>query len=281
MYRNWIRLGCVLAAAISTRSYAHDFWIEPATFRPAPGGEVAVALRVGEHFKGEPVTRKNEKIKVFSIFGPGSTFDEEIPGADGSDPAGVARVERPGLYVIGYYNHPSRIELEPAEFEAYLKEEGLDAIIAERTRRGESDKSAREVYSRCAKAIIAAGDAAAEGSDRRLGLPLELTPQRNPYSLRPGGELSVRLTHQDKPLAGAKVFAMRQSAADAAQSATSDADGRVTFKLDQPGIWMVKCVHMVRADPSADADWESFWASLTFELPVGGQDAESKTGATP
>ncbi len=281
MYRNWICLGCVLAAVISTRSHAHDFWIEPATFRPAAGGEVSIALRVGENFKGEPVTRKNEKIKVFSIFGPGSTPGEEIPGADGADPAGVARVERPGLYVIGYHNHPSRIELEPAEFEAYLKEDGLDAIITERTKRGESDKSAREIYSRCAKAIVAADGSSADGYDRSLGLPLELTPQRNPYSLRPGGELTVRLTHRDKPLAGAKVFAMRQSAADAAQSATSDADGRVTFKLDQPGVWMVKCVHMFRAPADADADWESLWASLIFELLGGGQDAESKTGATP
>jgi uncharacterized GH25 family protein len=270
-----------LAAVISTRSHAHDFWIEPATFRPATGGEVSIALRVGEHFKGEPVKRKNEKIKVFSIFGPGSSESRDVAGADDSDPAGVVRIDRPGLYVIGYHNHPSRIELEPAEFEAYLKEDGLDAIIAERTRRGESDKSAREIYSRCAKTIVAADGAGADGYDRSFGFPLELTPQQNPYSLRPGSELAVRLTYRDKPLAGAKVFAVSRDAPDAAMSAESDAEGRTTFRLKQPGVWLIKCVHMFRAPADADADWESLWASLTFELPGGGQDAESKTGVTP
>jgi hypothetical protein len=29
-------------------------------------------------------------------------------------------------------------------------------------------------------------------------------------------------------------------------------------------MWLVKSVHMI---PGAKADWESYWASLTFELP--------------
>ena len=33
------------------------------------------------------------------------------------------------------------------------------------------------------------------------------------------------------------------------------------------GVWLVKAVHMVPLPKGQDADWESFWASLTFELP--------------
>jgi uncharacterized GH25 family protein len=50
-------------------------------------------------------------------------------------------------------------------------------------------------------------------------------------------------------------------------SARSDKDGRVRFRLPRAGMWMVKAVHMIAAQPDAQADWQSFWASLTFDLP--------------
>jgi hypothetical protein len=37
--------------------------------------------------------------------------------------------------------------------------------------------------------------------------------------------------------------------------------------LSKSGAWLVKAVHMVPARADAGADWESVWASLTFELP--------------
>jgi uncharacterized GH25 family protein len=46
----------------------------------------------------------------------------------------------------------------------------------------------------------------------------------------------------------------------------SDAKGRVTFKLPKRGVWLIKSVQMIPAPPASNADWESLWASLTFEL---------------
>ena len=48
-------------------------------------------------------------------------------------------------------------------------------------------------------------------------------------------------------------------------------DGQIlettTFDLTPPGVWLVKAVHMVPAPAASGADWESLWASLTFEVP--------------
>ena len=60
----WSALVFLLAAETAA---AHDFWIEPSTFRPAPGEEFTVALRVGEHFRGEPVPRDERRIKKFFL----------------------------------------------------------------------------------------------------------------------------------------------------------------------------------------------------------------------
>ena len=43
--------------------------------------------------------------------------------------------------------------------------------------------------------------------------------------------------------------------------------GRVRLRLPSHGRWLIKAVHMVPAGDAAQADWQSLWASLTFEIP--------------
>lgn len=244
---------------------AHDFWIVPATFRPEVGATLAVALRVGEHFRGEPVRRDRTRIERFFALGP--TGEKPVVGRHGGEPAGLVRIDAPGLWIVGYRSRPTPISLAAEAFESYLSEEGLERIIELRAARGESRKEGREVFSRSAKALIAAGSGG-EGHDRRLGLTLELVPEKNPYALGPGVELPVRLLYQGSPLAGALVVAMNADEPDTRLSARSGPEGRVVFRLGRDGVWLVKAVQMVAAAPESRADWESVWASLTFELPA-------------
>jgi uncharacterized GH25 family protein len=104
-------------------------------------------------------------------------------------------------------------------------------------------------------------------ADRALGFPLELVAERNPYALRAGVELPVRLTWKSRPLAGALVVAMNRLNPAAKQCARSDRHGRVRLRLPSSGMWLIKAVHMTPAPPDSNADWSSYWASLTFELP--------------
>jgi hypothetical protein len=39
--------------------------------------------------------------------------------------------------------------------------------------------------------------------------------------------------------------------------------------LGQPGLWRISAVHMTRAPDGVDAEWDSLWASLTFEMSSG------------
>ena len=80
--------------------------------------------------------------------------------------------------------------------------------------------------------------------------------------------MPVRLYYGGKPLKGALVMALQKDRPEPGLSARSDAQGRVRLRLDRPGVWLVKAVHMVPAGKETGADWESFWASLTFEVPV-------------
>lgn len=275
---------CLLLAA--TPVFAHDFWIEPDSFRPRAGSVVAVRLRVGQNFDGEPVPRADHLIERFVLVT--DVGEAPIVGPDAGEPAGRMRLESPGPAIIGYRSLTTAIELEAAKFEAYLTDEGLEAVIKTRAQRGDSAKPGKEIYSRCAKSLLAVMPAAGTGAgarpaagtppgskkkgrpplfERALGFTLEIVPLADPYRMKPGASLPVRILHEGKPIGGVLVVAMNAEEPARKISVRSDKSGRASLVLARPGVWMVKAVHIRPAPAASGADWESLWASLTFEVP--------------
>lgn len=261
------RLSVLVVAAIALNHaslMAHDMWIQPTTFSPEPGQIVGMRLRVGQDLLGDPLPRDPGLIKQFVVEDAGGR--KPVVGRDGGDPAGFVRVAAPGLFVVGYWSNPSAVELEAEKFNQYVKEEGLDAVAALRARRNETGAKARELFSRCAKSLVVSGSAGDAQGDRPLGFTLELVAERNPYAIGAGQDLPIRLTYENRPLAGALVVAMNRQNPSEKLSARTDSAGRVRFRLRPGGMWLVKAVHMIPAPAGANAEWASFWASLTFEL---------------
>ncbi len=256
-----MRLGVfVLLAALPASSLlAHDFWIEPSTFRPALGQNVAVALRVGQDFLGDPVPRSTELFDTFTV--RDAAGERNVFGFERRDPAGILRFDAPGLAIIGYRSKGNPLELPAAKFEEFLKLEGLERISTLRASRGESQKPDREMFYRYAKSIVACGGKAA-GFDRPFGYRFEIVPQTDPTA---SGPLRVRVLLDGKPRAGVLVTALHRDDPEARLAARTDASGRATFALPKAGVWLVKSVEMTPAPAGSDFDWEGLWASLTFE----------------
>ncbi len=258
----------VAALALTAPLSAHDFWIEPSTFRPAVGSVLTVRIVVGQRFRGEPLPRNPALIEKFVLVTDAG--ESPVAGRPAAEPAGAVRIDRPGLALIAYRSLDSPVSLEAAKFEDYLRDEGLEAVIAARAKRGDSQKPSRELFSRSAKALVAAGGSGsgASGFDRVLGLTLELVPEKNPYGVKAGGELPVRVLYDGKPLAGALVAALPYENPEQKVAQRSDAQGRVTLRLPREGVWLIKAVHMVPVVEDPSFDWRSIWASLTFEVPA-------------
>lgn len=246
---------------------AHDFWIEPSSYEVKLGARVALRLRVGESFQGTRVVRSGEHISRFISAGLGG--ETAIDGVEGIDPAGFFQPAEPGFHVVGYFSNPTFIELQAAKFEEYLREEGLDQIVELRRERGDSSNPGRELFSRCAKTLIRAGDSdAPSGFDRSLGFPLEIVPLTNPYAAGSAQSLSVRLSYRGAPVEGGLVVATHRVGESSALQVRTDAEGGAVLELGRAGIWLINAVHMVPAGAGSGADWHSWWASLTFRIPA-------------
>jgi uncharacterized GH25 family protein len=252
-----------------TMATAHDFWIEPSTFSPANGARLDIRLCVGDGIEGWPLARNDQRIERFGVIG--RSGEQPLLGIDGTDPAGIARLQTSGGHIVAFESKHSLASMPADEFSAYLQEKGLERILMLRERRGESQRGARDAYSRHAKALIRVGESQEKLVDRAIGLELELIAELE----RPSQERTFQLLHEGKPLADALVTATLLGAAASDVHARTDEHGRATLSLQAAGAWRVAAVHMIEARDSVGADWESLWASLTFELSAHGSIARS------
>ena len=227
---------------------AHDFWIEPSTFRPSVPSTVTASLRVGEDFEGDRVPRRSSRIESFVV--RDAAGERPVAGLEGRDPAGVVRIERDGSAVIGYRGRPYPHEISRAKFEQFLREEGIDGI------RPRGNRPQRERFQRFAKSILGSEDAI-------LGFPFELVIEGD----------AVRVLYERKPLANVHVAALSRDGRRLA--ARTDSSGAVRLPLDR-GVWLIKSVHVLPAPKGAGHDWDSLWASVTLECGGNASAFESR-----
>ncbi len=259
-----MRVG-LLALLLTSSLLGHDFWIRPSQFFVEPDTIVTLRLLVGDHLEGSPFPRDSSHIRHFVVLGPEGR--KQVPGRDGTDPAGLLRPLNKGSYVLGYRSHRRTSVLPADRFETYLEEEGLTHVLKLRAQRGQQQADGVEAFSRCAKALLASGRGEPHLEDRLLGFDLELMAEKHPAQLGSGRVLPVGILFQGDPLPGHPVRALWEENPEVSIDVLSDENGRALFELPRAGVWMVRAVHMIEAGESLDFDWESFWASLTLEIP--------------
>ncbi|AZQ67733.1 DUF4198 domain-containing protein [Silicimonas algicola] len=83
--------------------------------------------------------------------------------------------------------------------------------------------------------------------------------------------LDVEALWRGEPAADVQVsvfFLPRDSVPPAGTERTlfrTDAAGRATIRMAKPGKYLLNAVHLEPVEASAEAMWNSCWASLTFE----------------
>ena len=193
--------------------------------------------------------------------------ERPLPGVDGVDPAALLSPRRPGSHWLVYESRPRRLTLPAARFESYLREEGLEAVARMRAESGSAGESGRELYQRCAKSLVTVAGPPDEGWRGPVGCELELVLDRSPREAVAAGGIALRLLFRGRPLAGALVGAVARNRAVPPGARRTDEQGRVAFAVERPGDWLFRAVHMQAVtDPVAEADWRSWWASLTAHL---------------
>ena len=255
----------------------HEFWLQPEHFFAEPGQVIPVEVLVGEQFNGERSEGKKNRLVQYVHWQQGT--QEDLSPALTQDHYGVVplKLTRAGTHLVAFANTNKYLTMRADSFLLYLREDGLDNVIQLRQQRRETQTRSRELYRRCVKTLIQAGpvDPRDQTFGLDTGMPLEIIPSRNPYGIKPGESAEFRILFAHKPLANALVrhWARPVSAVKPApdvkpvglteEQQRTDAHGRVRFRL-KTGNNMVSLVCMVPHTTDQQADWQSYWGSLTF-----------------
>jgi hypothetical protein len=99
-----------------------------------------------------------------------------------------------------------------------------------------------------------------------MGMPLELIAGQNPYATPDLAELPVTLLWRGKPIGDIQIRVFQDNGTVTETTTRTDPNGKAVVSLRGGGRFLLNAVHMQEAPPDRNAAWDSYWASLTFEV---------------
>lgn len=270
--RSTRRRATIIAALLLCAAplFAHDMFLRLDDYFPAPNSSVTVRL-----FNGTFVLSENsiapDRLADIAVVSPAGRAKIDVTqwNASGDTSVLAIRTGAAGTYVLGVSTKPRVLEMSGTDFNAYLRSDGIPDELAARRAQKRLDERAKERYQKHVKAIVQVGATPSGAFSTVLGYPAELVPVENPYTLKVGATLSVRVLVDGKPVANQFVQYGGLTAAGgrvAQRNIRSDAAGLVRIPLDRTGPYYIKFISMTRMANDAEANHASKWGSLTFAV---------------
>jgi len=272
-----------LLALIAMLSFAiaeaHQTYMISDLYELRPGTDNYLILKNGTYFEsGYSITRKMSRDISIVMAGERKTPpDDEVEDVDGHPTYKQTYIkvfaEKEGTGLAGLAAHPDYIALPAEVFEGYLVHEGLDDALTE-FRATNKRTTIRERYTKHAKGIFQVGKPLSDDYKHVLDYKVEIFVEQNPGSVSVGDEMSIQVMYDGKPLANQQVY-VSHAGIEAPQDKTipeiavhslrTDDDGKASFEITEKQKWYIQLIHMQKVDDE-DADWESNWSTITFEI---------------
>jgi uncharacterized GH25 family protein len=247
-------------------SEAHDLWLVPQKFRINPGEHVKIFANTGMDFPKSLGAITPDRIDQFVLMGKEERSDfSEFSEVENSLVVDCL-LKNAGTYTVAAALKPKEIELTAEEFNDYLLHDGLPNIYELRKKEGLLYKDAIEHYSKYPKTIIQAGDVWDDSPTQPLGLTIEIVPKVNPYSLKLKDDLKIIVLFRGKPLPHLDLaWSYPGHGEEFAGSTKTNQNGEAIVPLTKAGPYVIRLTHMEWVKKQTH-EWESYWASLTFEV---------------
>jgi len=260
----------VIAAllVIADPVFAHDMFLRLSDYFVAPNSTLSVRL-----FNGTFVLSENsiapDRVADIAVVSPTGRARIDVAQWNASGDTSVYPVTTgaAGVYVLGVSTKTRVLEMSGENFNAYLRSDGIPDELAARRAQKRLTERARERYEKHVKALVQVGSTPSAAYATVLGYPAELVPVENPYTLKVGATLAIRVLVDGKPVANQFVQygGLSTSGGRVAQrNLRSDASGVVRVPLDRTGTYYVKFISMTRIVGDPEANHASKWGSLTF-----------------
>ena len=258
---------------VSVLVLAHEFWLQPQKFHYSIREVARIRFLVGENFTGQNWTGNKDKVSQLFHYTPGGdVLDIANKLSANNGDSLLLPLQEEGTHMVIFNSTNTFINLEAEKFNGYLKEDGLDNAATHRKENKEETKAGTEYYQRSIKTLLQVSYKTTDACTNPSNLPLDIIPEKNPYAVTVGGSESLlkvkfRVLFNREPLSNAlvKIWYYTPGKKEVKMDTLrTNKRGWVTANR-HPGPYMVSCVHMEHTPTNKEAEWQSYWGSLSFE----------------
>jgi hypothetical protein len=256
---------------VPIQSWAHDYWFaqEPSTVDV--GDTCVLRLLVGDGLQAElerPLQREITTRFEWMTLDESVDLMEQTP--ENAKPVLQRKVAREGAALVLMDRDFVPTEGTYERFVGFLEHEGALDLLRD-VENVAKDTPLRRRYARNLKALIKVGEGGDRHLyDRRVGQELEILLLDDPWSVRPGAELTVQVLFRGKPVEGLPIKSLVDTGdGSAAEShARTNAKGIAGLPVEHRGQWVIRATVIRPSDDQAAADWDTYYSTFSFRLPV-------------
>ncbi len=271
---NWIRpatLAVVVTLLVPVPSRAHDYWFAQEPSAVEVGDTCVLRLLVGDELQAELERPLQREITTRFEW---LTADESVDLLDGTpenaQPVLERKVMREGTALVVMDRSFVLTEGTYERFVEFLEhEEAVD--LAREVSHVAAETPMRRRYARNLKALVRVGDVGDRRlHDRRVGQELEILLLDDPWSVKPGAQLTVQLLFRGEPVEGLPIKALVDTAdgSVAVLKARTDASGKAALSPANRGGWMIRATLIRPSEDREAADWDTHYATYSFQIPA-------------
>lgn len=252
----WETILFILTTA-STLLLGHNLWLVPKD----EGEMIKIGAVTSDYFPESDSAVNPERIADFRAFTEDNSFEiTDYQAEENLLATRISKKLKPQLAAFELHPHP--IVLSAEKFAGYIAHEAAEEFVKPNFVANETNKDQRESYAKFAKVLLN------KSSDKKIGHKFEIILQNNPAELKPDERLIVKVLFEEKPIENLRVLIGAENFNEGKYSSHSktDRNGEAVLEIPSKGLCYVR-THFIRPH-SADEnfEWESFWASTTFEI---------------
>ncbi len=257
----------ILVLIVSSLLWAHEYILLAYKYRVQKGDTLEMHLFSSDGFNIQFERPMQKAItKKFELITQDRTTDLLSSSKDGALPVVNMKVDFEGLGLLYMERDYARITLPTNEFLSYIKEDHIENISA---KLDTTKKFQRERYTRYIKSLVNSGNVNTDTLFKKItGQNLEILLLQNPYLLHQKDILKVQILFMGSPLTNKIITARNRTGSENLIALTSrtDTHGICSFMMVRKGEWFIHTTQMIPCHDKNDSDWESFWASYSFEI---------------
>jgi hypothetical protein len=253
----------LLIISLSTeRLYSQDVWLRPDKYFYEAGDTAHILFASGDDFIARPLLPAENEIELLEHRNKEKAQDvKPFVTRDEREPLKLLQTKEG--YQFLFYKTSRSLKMNAEEFNEFLKQYGMDEIIADRKKKNELTGSALIKTRNTIQLAFRVGKNEGQGWNQVSGLPIEIIPDKNPQTLKRGDRIEFTVYENGSPAFGVRVKIWnRWDKRTTIQNIYTEKNGTVTTTISNPGDWMVTVVKMVKGNEANAFEADVF--SLNF-----------------